>query len=141
MVEKAPVVEKVPAVEKAPVVEEAPVVVQDSLAVKTQEDAPVVEAPYPGYFDIHSMHQETDYSQPAPETLPGADFNKQVWEFDQSKNIWDQQDYNERVKAEAEILVALEALKTAVLYLGSDISATTEFLRTQYLGEDADVTK
>ena len=71
-------------VEEAPVVEVAPVVVPDSLVVNTQEDAPVVEAPYPGYFDINSMHQETDYSQPAPENLPGADFNKRVYEFDQS---------------------------------------------------------
>ena len=45
------------------------------------------------------------------------------------------------MKVEAEILVALEALKTAELFLGSDIFDISEFLRTQYLGEDADVTK
>jgi len=53
--------------------------------------------------------------------LPGADFNKQVYNFDEHKKIWHEQDYEERVKVEAEMLVALEALKESVVYLVYDI--------------------
>ena len=61
------------------------------------------------------------------EVLPGADFNKQVYEFDGSKPIWDQNDYEERVKVEAEMMVALEALKESVLYLGQDIKEIVDW--------------
>ena len=35
--------------------------------------------------------------------------------------IWDQNDYEERTKQEAELLVALEALKSSTSYLSYDI--------------------
>ena len=54
------------------------------------------------------------------ETLPSADFKRKVDDFDASKQIWDQYDYTERVRVEAEILVALEALKQSVHYLHYD---------------------
>ena len=44
-----------------------------------------------------------------------------MYEFNANKPIWDQNDYEERVKVEAEMLVALEALKESVVYLGHDI--------------------
>ena len=71
-------------------------------------------------FDIGSMYRAPDYSQDYGEALPGADFNKQVYQFRENEQIWDQNDYVERVKVEAEILVALEALKTSVGYLRDD---------------------
>ena len=71
-------------------------------------------------FDIGSMYRTPDYSQPYGEALPGADFNRQVYQFRENEQIWDQNDYVERVKVEAEILVALEALKTSVGYLRDD---------------------
>ena len=71
-------------------------------------------------FDIGPMYQTPDYSQDYGEALPGADFNKQVYQFRENEQIWDQNDYVERVKVEAEILVALEALKTSVGYLRDD---------------------
>jgi len=52
-----------------------------------------------------------------------------VFEFNESKQIWDQQDYNERVKVEAEILVALEALKTSAMYIGIDVSEVEGFVK------------
>lgn len=52
-----------------------------------------------------------------------------MYEFNESKPIWDQQDYNERVKVEAEILVALEALKTSAMYLGIDVREVEDFVR------------
>ncbi len=62
---------------------------------------------------------QPDYSQkkPSGEKLPGADFNKQVYEFEGDQQIWDQNDYTERVKVEAEMMVALEALKETIIYL------------------------
>ena len=72
-------------------------------------------------FDIGSDYKEPDYSKAPPENLPGADFNKQVHDFNEDKEIWDQNDYQERVKMEAEIMVALEALKTAVSYASYDM--------------------
>ena len=71
-------------------------------------------------FDIGGMYRAPDYSQDYGEALPGADFNKQVYQFRENEQIWDQNDYVERVKAEAEMLVALEALKTSVGYLRDD---------------------
>ena len=53
--------------------------------------------------------------------MPGADFNKQVYQFDEREMIWDQNDYEERTKQEAEMLVALEALKTSANFLDFDI--------------------
>ena len=72
-------------------------------------------------FSIGNNYIEPDYSQEYGEELPGPDFNRQVWGFDERDQIWDQNDYEERVKVEAEMLVALEALKTSVGYIGYDI--------------------
>ena len=58
--------------------------------------------------------------------LPGADFNRQVYSFDENKSIWDQNDYEERVKVEAELLVALEALKSSASYLAFDVHTLEE---------------
>ena len=77
---------------------------------------------YPDYF-LSPNYVTPNYSlqRPEGETLPGADFNKQVYEFKADKKVWDQNDYEERVKVEAELLVALESLKESVLYLDRDI--------------------
>ena len=96
------------------------------MTVNAEEEAPGVEASnWSGKpsFGIGGHYREPDYSQEYGEELPGADFNKQVYNFNENKQIWDQNDYEERVKVEAEILVALEALKTSVNYLGYDISS------------------
>jgi len=71
--------------------------------------------PYQGKpsFSIGSAYQEPDYTQAYQERepLPSGDFNRRVHNFDNHREIWDQKDYEERVKVEAELLVALEALK------------------------------
>ena len=77
-------------------------------------------------FSIGSHYREPDYSQPYGEKLPGADFNKQVYQFREDKMIWDQNDYEERTKQEAELLVALEALKSSTSYLSYDIYSLKE---------------
>lgn len=64
--------------------------------------------------------------------MPGADFNKKVYDFDTKGKIFDQDDYEERVKVEAEMLVSLEALKESVMYLTYDIHEIDERIESQY---------
>jgi len=77
-------------------------------------------------FSIGDSYKAPDYTSPYGETLPGADFNKQVYKFHEGKQIWDQNDYEERVKVEAEMLVALEALKSSTNTLGGTIHSLTD---------------
>ena len=56
-----------------------------------------------------------------------------MYNFDGDHKIWDQNDYEERVKVEAEMLVALEALKESVMYLGYDINDVQDRI-TQQMG-------
>ena len=44
-----------------------------------------------------------------------------MYEFDNDRAIWDQNDYEERVKVEAELMVALESLKESVAYGSLDV--------------------
>ena len=108
-----------------------------SLKSETQVEAQaqdyfIQEQHYPeGYnYYSHPGYQSPDYSQPTPsgEHLPGADFNRQVYEFDCDHEIWDQNDYEERVKVEAEILVALEALKSSFSVIDYDIHHLLEHI-------------
>ena len=66
------------------------------------------------------------YDHPYSEPLPGADFNSQVYHFDDTQHIWHQSDYEERVKVEAEMIVALEALKTYIHYIHHEIDEIME---------------
>ena len=50
-------------------------------------------SPYPDYFQ-NPNHVSNDYSLPNEnENLPGPDFNRKVYQFDETKQIWDQNDY------------------------------------------------
>ena len=62
---------------------------------------PIISESYPDYFETSAYIPPT-YNQIYSEKLPGPDFNKGVYEFDENQWIWDQQDYNERVAEEAE---------------------------------------
>ena len=77
------------------------------------------QAPYDDYF-VNPEYKQFSYNRPGPERLPGADFNKKVYEFDETKEIWHQSNYEERVKVEAEIMTTLEALKTSVRFMNED---------------------
>ena len=123
--------------------------IKQPLIVNEQEEAPESQnaniggkghhhkAPYDGYFE-NPNHQDYDYKLPGPAELPSPDFNKQVYEFDEMRQIWHQSNYNERVKVEAEIMVSLEALKTQVRYMGEDLVNIKDFLSAQYLGIKAE---
>ena len=67
------------------------------------------DQPYDGYFE---NPEYVEHSLPGPNGLPSGDFNKQVYHFNDQKQIWNQENYAERLKVEAEIMVTLEALKT-----------------------------
>jgi len=64
--------------------------------------------------------------------LPSGDFNRRVYQFDDSRAIWDQKDYEERVKVEAEMLVALEALKESLSYAAYDVHDLGQSIQTQF---------
>ena len=81
---------------------------------------PHVPPPYDGYFE-YPDHLPMDYSKPEPDRLPGPDFNKKVFHFDTRKQIWGQKDYESRVAVEADMMVALEALKTSVRFISEDV--------------------
>lgn len=85
---------------------------------------------YPGYFD-YPDHKMADYKNPYQGFLPSADFNKAVYNFDENKNIFDQKTYEARVRAEAELMLALESLKESVRHLGSDFKAIKEITLAQ----------
>ena len=80
-----------------------------------------------------------DYTKPEPILLPGPDFNKHVHDFDVMKQIWEQNQYHQRVRVEADIMITLEALKTSVQYMEEDTFSIAKFLKEQYLGIKANV--
>ena len=84
-------------------------------------------------FSIGSHYQQPDYTTPyqAREQLPSADFNRRVYEFDNNDTIWDQNDYEERVKVEAELMVALESMKEGVSYGSIDVNNLNEQIADQ----------
>lgn len=88
--------------------------------------------PYEGdaYYN-NPGYVEPSYEHRYEETLPGADFNRHVYEFDNNKPVWDQNDYTERVKVEAEMLVALESLKESAMYLGYDLQELQDHIDYQ----------
>ena len=94
---------------------------------------PHVRPPYDGYFE-YNEHLPMDYSKPGPDKLPGPDFNKKVFNFNTMRQIWGQKDYESRLNVEAEMMVALEALKTSVRFVTEDIHKIQGFLKEQYLG-------
>lgn len=46
-----------------------------------------------------------------------ANFNKQVYHFDEQENIFDQKEYEARIEAEAELMIALESIKTSIVFM------------------------
>ncbi len=90
-----------------------------------------VDGPYQNYY-VNPAYKEPSYAHDYAEKLPGADFNKQVSTFSTDSAIWDQNDYEERVKVEAEMLVSLEALKESVMYLTYDIKEVDTRIANQY---------
>ena len=81
------------------------------------------------------MHIAYDYNMAYSGLLPSADYNKKVFEFDHQKPIWDQIDYEHRVRQEADIMVTLEALKAYIMHMDEEMEGMISFLLTQFLGE------
>ena len=85
---------------------------------------------YPGYFD-YPGHKKADYKNPYEGFLPSADFNKAVYNFDENKAVFDQKTYEARVRAEAELMIALESLKESVRHLDVDFRTVKEVTQVQ----------
>ena len=91
----------------------------------------IFEKQYPNYFELGPTYLEPSYNEAYGEALPGPDFNKQVYEFNEYQPIWDQDDYVSRVNVEAEILVALESLKDSVRFINDDLVNLHEGIEIQ----------
>ena len=71
--------------------------------------------PVEHYHDAH--HDEPEFYS----NVPVGDFWRQVDEFDEWEEIWGQPDYEERLEQEATLMVALEAMRDALVDLDHDI--------------------
>lgn len=79
------------------------------------------------------------YSQ---EIIPDMDYTHARADFDKNSYIWDQGDYEERVRVEAEVMVALEVLTDLYDRVGDDFSTLSycnnsndNFTRTHILND------
>ena len=76
--------------------------------------------PYPYEIeDYPPVHYEDDPHHHFD--TPNPDFYEEVDRFNEWDTIWNQEDYESRLHSEAEILVSLEAMREALLYLAHDI--------------------
>ena len=81
----------------------------------------------------HDVHDDHHYVEPQEEPhyedaadyvggdVPTGDFWHQVDEFNEWNEIWDQDSYEHRLEQEAELMVALEALREDLVHLDHDI--------------------
>ncbi len=106
--------------------------VATAATLSTEEQRGLNGVDYSGnqYFN-NPGYNYPDYQHEYNEPLPGADFNKQVYGFQEDVPIWSQHDYEERVRVEAQILVSLEALKSNLMYLGYDINGLKDAIFQQ----------
>ena len=90
-------------------------------AIKADADT-AQEVEYSGekYYS-NPAYVQADYTAPYDASLPGPDFNKSVYNFNQRSQTFDQGEYETRVKVEAELMVALESLKESITYLNYDL--------------------
>ena len=49
------------------------------------------------------------------------DFDSRVENFDPCEEIWKQEDYDERLQTEAELMIALEAIREALVTVDNDL--------------------
>ena len=91
----------------------------------TQQPGPPAQETYPGYFD-NPNHVGADYSQPYQFTLPSADFNKAVHDFNEDEAVFNQEEYEKRLVIEAELMIALEGLKSSAAYLEKEFKTLSE---------------
>ena len=60
--------------------------------------------------------------------FPSADFNRKVYHFEEKDNIFDQKEYEARLQAEADLMIALEALKQTIVFLRKEVDTLREGL-------------
>jgi len=102
-------------------------VMTDALA---QHSITGLDVTYDGYFN-YEAYRPRDYGLQDVIDFPDPDFNKQVYQFDESEDIFDEEDYACRVRVEAHMLVALEALKEEVRWLHEDVDSLMSSLESE----------
>ena len=65
---------------------------------------------YPSYFE-NPYYRAYDYGVPYDSPLPSANFNENVYKYNEDTYTFSQEDYEQRVKLEAELMISLEAQK------------------------------
>ena len=90
-----------------------------------QPDPVYTEAPE-GYWEYPNYVAPDYATEWSDGSLPGPDFNKQCYEFDTCNQIWDQDEYANKVEVEAKLLVSIEALKEAIQLLKLNMAAAEQ---------------
>ena len=72
---------------------------------------------YPEEHHYEDHHHDDDYHG----HVPTGDFWHQVDDFNEWEEIWDQKSYEYRLEQEAELMIALEALREDLVHLDHDI--------------------
>ena len=92
-----------------------------------QPDTYAASSPEPTSYEAYEAQEPTYYdddfydSYGKPSNVPTGDFWNQVDDFNEWNTIWDQSGYEERLATEADLMVALEALREALVDLDRDI--------------------
>ena len=75
-------------------------------------------------YDSSTHNRSNSYSFNAVTDINDytGDFEVKVDDFDSNDEIWNQSDYEERLETEAELMVALEAIRGALVLLDTDIA-------------------
>merc|ERR1712228_598354 len=68
-----------------------------------------------------SRHADYSYDHDYHGNVPSGDFNHQVHDFNEWEEIRDQHAYEERLETEAELVIALEALREALVDIDHEI--------------------
>ena len=101
---------------------EPPVIFDDS---DDEDDHHVHIAPKPAVTygtSTHNNSHSSGFSATQDIYEYTGDFDAKVEEFDSCDEIWNQSDYEERLETEAELMVALEAIREALVVLDGDIT-------------------
>ena len=77
-------------------------------------------------IDDYSYDQHVVRDHRSNPNIPSSEYNKQVYQFEENDNVFDQKEYEVRVQNEAKLMIALEALKSSVTLIRKDIDAVRD---------------
>ena len=74
-----------------------------------------------GHHNVHNDYDHVQYADESYGNVPHGGFWHEVDDFNEWNPIWDQNDYEERIQTEAEMMVALEAIRESLVDLDYEI--------------------